>query len=43
MQQRLYDGKTFKGLLTENGITRWLAHYVSDELAIVDLDEVPIR
>jgi predicted transcriptional regulator len=39
----VYDGKTFKGLLTENGITRWLAHYVSDELAIVDLDEVPIR
>jgi predicted transcriptional regulator len=39
----VYDGKTFKGLLTENGITRWLAHYVSDELAIVDLDEVPVR
>jgi predicted transcriptional regulator len=39
----VYDGATFKGLLTENGITRWLAHYVSDELAMVDLDEVPVK
>jgi predicted transcriptional regulator len=39
----VYDGRTFKGLLTENGITRWLAHHVSNKLSLVELDEVTVR
>jgi predicted transcriptional regulator len=39
----VYDGEKFRGLLTENGITRWLAHRVSKEMSLVELDEVPIR
>jgi predicted transcriptional regulator len=29
--------------LTENGITRWLAHYVSKEMSMVELNDVPVR
>jgi predicted transcriptional regulator len=36
----VYSRESFKGLLTENGITRWLAHHVSAELSLVDLEEV---
>src|SRR5688572_26040020 len=36
----VYDGRVFKGLLTENGITRWLAHHVSREMSLVELNEV---
>jgi predicted transcriptional regulator len=36
-------GKSFHGLLTENGITRWLAHHVKVELSIVELEEVFVR
>jgi len=32
----VYDGNNFKGLLTENGITRWLAHHVSNELSLIE-------
>jgi predicted transcriptional regulator len=39
----VYDGEKFRGLLTENGITRWLAHYVSKEMSIVELNDVPVR
>ncbi len=39
----VYDGKKFRGLLTENGITRWLAHHVSKEMSLVELDDVPVR
>lgn len=33
-------GGTFKGILTENGLTRWLAKHVTDKLSLVDLEEV---
>lgn len=36
----IYDGDKFMGLLTENGITRWLAEHVVKELSLVELDEV---
>ncbi len=39
----VYQGDDFKGLLTENGITRWLARYVSDKLSLVELDEVLVK
>lgn len=38
----VYDGEKFRGLLTENGITRWLAHHLSKEMSLVELDEVPV-
>ena len=36
-------GESFDGLLTENGITRWLAHHVTTELSMVELEEVFVR
>jgi predicted transcriptional regulator len=36
----IYREKRFDGLLTENGITRWLAHHVSSELSIIELEDV---
>jgi predicted transcriptional regulator len=39
----VFDDARFKGLLTENGITRWLAHHVSKELSLVELDEITVR
>ena len=39
----VYDGNVFKGLLTENGITRWLAHHVSNELSLVELADIPVK
>jgi predicted transcriptional regulator len=39
----VYDDQGFKGLLTENGITRWLAHHVTNELSLIELDEVPVK
>jgi predicted transcriptional regulator len=36
------DNGLFRGLLTENGITRWLAHHVVAEMALVDFDEVRV-
>jgi predicted transcriptional regulator len=38
----VYEDRRFSGLLTENGITRWLARHVSDSLSLVDLDEIPV-
>jgi len=35
----VYDGTAFKGLLTENGITRWLARHVAQESLIELKDE----
>jgi CBS domain-containing protein len=32
----------FKGVLTENGITRWLAEYVALESTLVELNEQPV-
>jgi len=38
----VYAGKDFKGLLTENGMTRWLARHVSNELSLVELAEITV-
>ena len=39
----VYDGDRFSGLLTENGITRWLAGHVTGDLSLIDLDEVTVK
>lgn len=39
----VYEAERFLGLLTENGITRWLALHVSTKLSLVELDEVFVR
>jgi predicted transcriptional regulator len=36
----IYTEKKFDGLLTENGITRWLAHHVTSKLSIIELEDV---
>jgi predicted transcriptional regulator len=36
----VYTEEEFDGLLTENGITRWLAHHVTTELSMIELEEV---
>ena len=38
----MYEEKRFRGLLTENGVTRWLAHHVATALSLVELDDVPV-
>ena len=38
----VYSEKTFKGLLTENGITRWFAHQVMKE-SMIETKEVLVR
>lgn len=39
----VYDtGHEFRGVLTENGITRWLANHIS-KIALVDFDEERVR
>lgn len=37
----LDDGQ-FQGLLTENGITRWLANHVTMDISLVELDEIHV-
>jgi predicted transcriptional regulator len=37
------DGLRFRGLLTENGITRWLAGHVATQLSLVELEDVPVK
>jgi predicted transcriptional regulator len=39
----VYGAKGFCGLLTENGITRWLAHHVATQISLVELEEVLIE
>jgi predicted transcriptional regulator len=39
----VYDNERFRGLLTENGITRWLARNISDSLSLVELDDISVR
>ena len=36
----VHSNRRFMGLLTENGITRWLAKHIERTLSLVDLDEV---
>lgn len=38
----VYEDKQFRGLLTENGVTRWLAHHVVKTLSLVELDDIPV-
>ena len=38
----VYDGDQFVALLTENGITRWLAHHLKTEMSLVDMAEVSV-
>lgn len=39
----VYEAERFRGLLTENGITRWLADHAGGSLSSVDLDEVSVK
>lgn len=39
----VYDAGRFHGLLTENGITRWLAHHVAHHLSLIELDDIPVK
>jgi predicted transcriptional regulator len=39
----IYNETAFQGLLTENGITRWLAHHVALELSLIELEEIPVK
>jgi predicted transcriptional regulator len=38
-----YEGERFRGLLTENGITRWLAHHVDMRFTAVELEDVSVK
>jgi predicted transcriptional regulator len=38
-----YEAQQFKGLLTENGVTRWLAKHVDARLSLVDFDEISVK
>ena len=38
----VYGDDGFHGLLTENGITRWLARHVTEQLELVDFNEVTV-
>ncbi len=39
----VYGANRFQGLLTENGITRWLAEHVTTQLSLVELQEVAVE
>ncbi len=39
----VYDDGQYRGLLTENGITRWLAHHSTTEMTLVELQEVNVK
>ena len=39
----VYENERFRGLLTENGITRWLAYHVATDLSLVELDDVRVK
>jgi predicted transcriptional regulator len=38
----VYEAEQFRGLLTENGITRWLAHQMTAGISVVKLDDVTV-
>jgi len=38
----VYDGGNFRGLLTENGIARWLAHHVATKLSLIEFEDVRV-
>lgn len=37
------DDLRFRGLLTENGITRWLANHVTNEISLVELEDIKVE
>ncbi|MFN8007522.1 MAG: CBS domain-containing protein [Terriglobia bacterium] len=39
----VYDAERFQGLLTENGITRWLADHIAKEISLIELEGVSVR
>ena len=39
----VYSGTTFQGLLTENGITRWLARHVVSKLSLIELEDITVK
>lgn len=39
----VYEAERFRGLLTENGMTHWLAHHVAHELSLIELDDVAVK
>lgn len=39
----IYDADQFCGLLTENGITHWLADHTVETMTLVELAEVPVE
>lgn len=39
----MYASERFLGLLTENGITRWLAYHVASNVSLVELEEVSVK
>ena len=39
----VYETGGFRGLVTENGITRWLARHVSTELSLVELEDISVK
>lgn len=38
----VYDHDHYEGLLTENGITRWIARYTVKQMSLIDLSEQPV-
>jgi len=38
----VFQEARFRSLLTENGITRWLARYVATNISLLDLDEITV-
>ena len=38
----VYEDERFRGLLTENGVTRWLARHVLELSPLVELDDIPV-
>jgi len=39
----VYDANQFKGLLTENGITRWFAHHTSKVLSLIEVSDISVK
>jgi predicted transcriptional regulator len=36
----VFEEQRFRGLLTENGVTRWLARHVAKTLSLIELDDI---
>ena len=37
------EAERFRGLLTENGITRWFAYHVATKVSLVELQDVHVK